>query len=65
MSDGELISKIYKEEANNQKMKQLNQKMGYRTKLRIHNRGISNGTEAPKEMIKVLSDQRNVYQNNS
>ena len=36
--------------------------MGYRTKLRIHNRGISNGREAPKKMFK--SDQRNANQNN-
>jgi hypothetical protein len=38
--------------------------MGYRTKLRIHNRGISNGWETPKEMFKVLSDQRNANRNN-
>ena len=37
--------------------------MGYRIKMRIHNRGISNGWEAPKEMFKVLSDQRNANQN--
>jgi hypothetical protein len=36
--------------------------MGYRTKPRIHNRGILNGREAPKEMFKVLSDQRNANQ---
>jgi hypothetical protein len=36
--------------------------MGYRTKLRVHNRGISNGGETPKEMFKVLSDQRNANQ---
>jgi hypothetical protein len=32
-------------------------------KLRIHVWGISNGWEAPKEMFKVLSDQRNSNQN--
>jgi hypothetical protein len=37
--------------------------MGYKTKLGIHNRGHSNGSEAPKEMFKVLSDQRNANQN--
>jgi hypothetical protein len=37
--------------------------MGYRTKLIFHNWGISNGSEAPKEMFKVLSDQRNANQN--
>jgi hypothetical protein len=31
--------------------------MGYRTKQRIHNRGIWNDREAFKEMFKVLSDQ--------
>jgi hypothetical protein len=39
------------------------EKMGYRTKSRIRNRGISNGWEAPKEMIKVLSDQKSANQN--
>jgi hypothetical protein len=33
-------------------------------KPRIHNRGISNGLETPKEMFKVLSDQNNANQNN-
>ena len=37
--------------------------MGYRTKLRFHNWGISNSWEASKEMFKVLSDQRNANQN--
>ena len=37
--------------------------MGYRTKQRIHNRGISNGWEALKEIFEVLSDQRNANQN--
>jgi hypothetical protein len=46
-----------------QKTKQLNQKTWERTKLRIHNRGISNGSEAPRETFKVLSDQRNAIQN--
>jgi len=32
--------------------------MGYKTKQRNHNRGISNDWEAPKEMFKVLSDQK-------
>jgi hypothetical protein len=38
-------------------------KKKYRTKQAIHNRGISNVWKAPKEMFKVLSDQRNANQN--
>jgi hypothetical protein len=38
--------------------------MGYRAKRRIHNRGIANGQEAPKEMFKVLRHQGNANQNN-
>jgi hypothetical protein len=38
--------------------------MGNRGKQRIHNRGHKNGGEALKEMIKVLSHQRNANQNN-
>ena len=38
--------------------------MGYRTKQRIHNRGVLNGQEALKEMFKVLSHQGNANQNN-
>jgi hypothetical protein len=38
--------------------------MGYRAKQRIHNRGISNGREALKEMFQVLSHQGNANQNN-
>jgi hypothetical protein len=38
--------------------------MRNRSKQRIHNKGISNGWEAPKEMFKVLSDQGNANQNN-
>jgi hypothetical protein len=37
--------------------------MGYRTKQRIHNRGISNGPEELKEMFKVISHQENANQN--
>ena len=37
--------------------------MGYRTKQRILNRGISNEQEALKEMFKVLSHQGNASQN--
>jgi hypothetical protein len=37
--------------------------MVYRTKLRIYNRGIINGWAATKDMLKVLSDQRNANQN--
>jgi hypothetical protein len=33
--------------------------MGYRTKQRIYNKGISNGQETLKERFKVLSDQGN------
>jgi hypothetical protein len=36
--------------------------MGYRSKQRILNRGVSNGQE---EMFKVLSHQENVNQNDS
>jgi hypothetical protein len=44
--------------------KQITQlKMGYRAKQRIHNRRISIDQEALKEMLKVLSDQINVNQN--
>jgi hypothetical protein len=39
--------------------------MGYKAKQRIHNRGLSNGQEALKEMFKVLSDQGNANQNNT
>jgi hypothetical protein len=49
------------QEANHPKTKQPNQKMGYGTKLRFHMWGISNGWGAPKEMFKILSDQRNTY----
>jgi hypothetical protein len=38
--------------------------IGYRDKQRIHNRVISNGKEALKEVFKVLSDQGNANQNN-
>jgi hypothetical protein len=38
--------------------------MGYRTKQRILNWGISNGREAPKEMFNILSHQGNANQNN-
>jgi hypothetical protein len=37
--------------------------MDYRSKQRIHNRGILNGRKAAKEMFKFLSDQGNVNQN--
>jgi hypothetical protein len=37
--------------------------MGYRSKQRILNRGIFNGTLALKERLKVLSHQRNANQN--
>ena len=38
--------------------------MWYRTKPRIHNRDISNGPVASKEMYKDLSDQKNAnYEN--
>jgi hypothetical protein len=44
------------------KPKQHNQKLGYKTKSKIHNKGTSNAWETPKEMFKVLSDQRNANQ---
>ena len=37
--------------------------MRYRTKLRLQNRGLSNGSDTPKEMLKVLSDQKKANQN--
>ena len=59
-----LICNIYKtQEIYHQKKPPNNQKMEYRTKLRIHSGEIPNGWEAPKEMIKVLSDLRNANQN--
>jgi hypothetical protein len=33
--------------------------MGFRVKQRIHNKRLLNGQEALKEMLKILSDQRN------
>ena len=36
--------------------------MGHRTKLRIHNRGNLNGWKTPREMLKVLSNQRHATQ---
>jgi hypothetical protein len=36
--------------------------MKYRTKQRFHNKGILNGWEGLKEMLKVLSDQGNANQ---
>jgi hypothetical protein len=38
--------------------------MGYRAKQRVLNRGILNGREELKEMLKVLSHQGNSIQNN-
>ena len=61
-----LISKIYKELKKLTTKNQTTQSnMGYRSKPRIHNRGILNGWEASKEMLKVLSDQRKANQNDS
>jgi hypothetical protein len=37
--------------------------MGSRTKLSIHNRGISNVWEAPQEMFNILSHQGNANRN--
>ena len=39
--------------------------MGQRAKQRIFNLGISNGCEAPKEMLNILSYQGNANQNNA
>jgi hypothetical protein len=39
--------------------------MGYRTKQRIHNKGICNDQEPLKEMFKFLSHQWNVNQNDA
>jgi len=58
ISNRELIFKIYKElkELTTKNPNTPIQKMGYRSKLGIYIRGISNGCEAPKEMFKVLAD---------
>jgi hypothetical protein len=63
-SDRGLITKIFKElrKLTSKKPKITQLKMGYRAKQRIHNRRILNGREAPKEMVKVLSHQRNANQ---
>jgi hypothetical protein len=45
------------------KTKQPNQKMGYRTKPRIHNWGLSNDWETPQKMSKVLGDHKIANQN--
>jgi hypothetical protein len=47
-----------------QRTKQPNLKIGYRTKQRIFNRGITNVQEAPREMVNILSHQINANQNN-
>jgi hypothetical protein len=39
--------------------------MGYRAKKRIHNRGISNGTEWLKKTLNKLSHQGNANRNNT
>jgi hypothetical protein len=59
------FSKIYKELKKLTTIKQTTQseKRGYRTKRRIHNRISFKCREAFKEMLKVLSDQRNANQN--
>jgi hypothetical protein len=61
-----LTTKKKKEKKKKKKkeIKQPNQKIGYRTNLRIHNREISNGLETRFRLFKVLSDQRNANQNN-
>jgi hypothetical protein len=38
--------------------------MGFRSKQRILNRGISNDLEAVEEMFNILSHQKNTNQNN-
>jgi hypothetical protein len=43
-------------------MKRNKRKMGYQTKQKILNRGISSGLEALKEMFKFLSHQGNTNQ---
>ncbi|KAL6037531.1 hypothetical protein STEG23_036776, partial [Scotinomys teguina] len=66
-SDRGLISRIYKEHKKHD-IKTPNspiEKMGYRTKQRIYSRRISNGGKTLKEMLNILTHQRNANQNNS
>ncbi|KAL6069996.1 hypothetical protein STEG23_001505 [Scotinomys teguina] len=66
-SDRGLISRIYKE-LKKHDIKTPNspiEKMGYRTKQRIYSRRISNGGKTLKEMLNILTHQRNANQNNS
>jgi hypothetical protein len=59
------MSKIYKELKKLTSKKQNNpiKKMRYEANQRIHNRSIPNDWGAPKEMFKVLSEQKNAGQN--
>ncbi|KAL6066321.1 hypothetical protein STEG23_033459 [Scotinomys teguina] len=61
-----LISRIYKE-LKKQDIKTSNSpiKNGYRAKQRTLNRRISNGQKTFKEVLNILSHQRNANQNNS
>ncbi|KAL6085047.1 hypothetical protein STEG23_014217 [Scotinomys teguina] len=66
-SDRRLISRIYKE-LKKHDIKTSNspiEKMGYRAKQRIYGRRISNGRKTFKEMLNILTHQRNANQNNS
>jgi hypothetical protein len=64
-SDRGLISKIYKELKKLDTNNPNNSNKNWGTELnRILNRGILNGQEALKEMVKVLIHQGNVNQNN-
>jgi hypothetical protein len=53
-----LLYRYRTQEANHQKKKKTSKnpikKMGFRTKMRIHNRGISNGCEASKKCPKSI-----------
>ncbi|KAL6050874.1 hypothetical protein STEG23_017886, partial [Scotinomys teguina] len=66
-SDRGLISRIYKE-LKKHDIKSSNspiEKMAYRAKQRVYGRRILNGRKTLKEMLNILTHQRNENQNNS
>ena len=63
ISDREVISKLYSNYTSKYQIIQL--KMGYRSKQRILNRGISNGQKTLKEMFNIVRCQGNANQMDS